>query len=50
MKLLGHEQSLLELSAVQKPKLGLNDVKLVIRLQQINHSANIGGCVGSKSV
>jgi hypothetical protein len=32
MKLLGREQSLLDLSAVQKPKLGLNDVKPVIHL------------------
>jgi hypothetical protein len=33
MKLLGHEQSLLDLSAVQKPKLGLDDAKPVIHLQ-----------------
>jgi hypothetical protein len=32
MKLLGREQSLLELSAVQKLKLGLDDAKPVIRL------------------
>jgi hypothetical protein len=31
-KLLGHEQGLLDLGAVQKPKLGLNDAKPVIRL------------------
>jgi hypothetical protein len=36
MKLLGHERSLLELSAVQKPKLGLDDVKSVIYLQWIS--------------
>jgi hypothetical protein len=36
MKLLGHEQGLLDLGAVQKPKLGLNDVKSFIRLQRIN--------------
>jgi hypothetical protein len=36
MKLLGREQGLLNLGAVQKPKLGLNDVKPVIRLQWIN--------------
>jgi hypothetical protein len=41
MKLLGHEQSLLKLSAVQQPKLGLDDVKPVICLQQINH---LGKC------
>jgi hypothetical protein len=35
-KLLGHEQGLLDLGAVQRPKLGLNDAKLVICLQQIN--------------
>jgi hypothetical protein len=35
-KLLGREQDLLDFRAVQKPKLGLNDAKLVIRLQQIN--------------
>jgi hypothetical protein len=35
-KLLGHKQGLLELRAVQKPKLGVNDAKPVIRLQQIN--------------
>jgi hypothetical protein len=35
-KLLGHEQGLLDLSAVQKPKLGLNDAKPVIRLQRIS--------------
>jgi hypothetical protein len=35
-KLLGHEQSLLDLSAVQKPKLGLDDAKPVIRLQRIS--------------
>jgi hypothetical protein len=32
MKLLGRKQGLLDLGAVQKPKLGLNDVKLVICL------------------
>jgi hypothetical protein len=36
MKLLSHEQGLLDLGAVQKPELGLNDVKLVILLQRIN--------------
>jgi hypothetical protein len=36
-KLLGHEQGLLDLGAVKKPKLGLND-------------ANVGGCVARKSV
>jgi hypothetical protein len=41
MKLLGREQSLLELSAVQKPKLGLDDVKPVIRLQRISR---LGKC------
>jgi hypothetical protein len=35
-KLLGHEQGLLDLGAVQKPKLGLNDAKPVICLQRIN--------------
>jgi hypothetical protein len=35
-KLLGREQGLLDLGAVQKPKLGLNDVKPVICLQRIN--------------
>jgi hypothetical protein len=35
-KLLGREQSFLDLSAVQKPKHGLNDAKLVIYLQWIN--------------
>jgi hypothetical protein len=35
-KLLDHEQGLLDLSAVQKPKLGLNDAKPVIHLQRIN--------------
>jgi hypothetical protein len=35
-KLLGCEQSLLDLSAVGKPKFGLNDTKLVICLQQIS--------------
>jgi hypothetical protein len=35
-KLLSHEQRLLDLGAVQKPELGLNDAKLVIRLQWIN--------------
>jgi hypothetical protein len=34
-KLLGHVQSLLELSTVQDPKLGLGDVKPVICLKQI---------------
>jgi hypothetical protein len=37
MKLLGHEQSLLELSAVQKPKLGLDDAKPFIHLQWISN-------------
>jgi hypothetical protein len=32
MKLLGCEQSLLELSVLQKPKLGLDDAKPVIHL------------------
>jgi hypothetical protein len=41
MKLLGHEQSLLELSVVQKPKLELDDVKSVIRLQRISR---LGKC------
>jgi hypothetical protein len=36
-KLLGREQSLLVLSTVQQPKLGLDDVKPVIRLQRISH-------------
>jgi hypothetical protein len=36
-KLLGYEQSGLDLSAVRKLKLGLDDVKPVIRLQQISH-------------
>jgi hypothetical protein len=36
MKLLGYEQGLLVLSAVQKPKFGLDDVKPVIHLQRIN--------------
>jgi hypothetical protein len=36
MKLLGHEQGLLDLGVVQKLKLGLNNVKPVIRLQRIN--------------
>jgi hypothetical protein len=36
-KLLGHKQSLLDLSAVQKPKLKLDDVNLVIRLQWISY-------------
>jgi hypothetical protein len=52
-KLLGHEQSLLDLTAVQKPKLGLDDAKPVIRLQWIScldkhrrvHSQEVG--VGS---
>jgi hypothetical protein len=35
-KLLGREQGLLDLGAVQKPKLGLDDAKLIIRLQRIN--------------
>jgi hypothetical protein len=35
-KLLGHEQGLLDLGAVQEPKLGLKDAKLVICFQQIN--------------
>jgi hypothetical protein len=35
-KLLGREQGLLDLSAVQKPKLGPNDVKPVIHLERIN--------------
>jgi hypothetical protein len=35
-KLLGREQSLRDLSAVQKPKLGLDDAKSVIHLQQIS--------------
>jgi hypothetical protein len=37
MKLLGREQGLLDLGAVQKPKLGLNDAKPVIHLQEINY-------------
>jgi hypothetical protein len=36
MKLLGNEQGLLDLSGVWRPKLGLNDAKSVILLQQIN--------------
>jgi hypothetical protein len=32
MKLLGREQGLLDLGVVQKPKLGLDDAKPVIRL------------------
>jgi hypothetical protein len=36
MKLLGHEQSLLKLCVVQQPKLGLEDVKPVIRFQRIS--------------
>jgi hypothetical protein len=36
MKLLDHEQSLLDLGAVQKIKLGLDDAKPLIRLQRIN--------------
>jgi hypothetical protein len=35
-KLLGYEQGPLDLGAVQKPKLGLNDAKPVIHFQQIN--------------
>jgi hypothetical protein len=35
-KLLGREQGLLDLGDVQKPKLGLNDAKPVIRFQWIN--------------
>jgi hypothetical protein len=35
-KLLGRKQGLLDLSAVQKPKLGLDDVKSIIHLQWIN--------------
>jgi hypothetical protein len=42
MKLLGHEQSLLELGVVHKPKLILDDAKLVIRLQRINCLSNHG--------
>jgi hypothetical protein len=34
-KLLGHVQSLLELSTVHEPKLGLGDAKLVIYLKRI---------------
>jgi hypothetical protein len=37
VKLLGHVQSLLELSTVQQPKLGLDDAKPVIRLKRISH-------------
>jgi hypothetical protein len=36
MKLLGREQGLLDLRAVQKPKLELNDAKPVIHLQLID--------------
>jgi hypothetical protein len=36
MKLLGRRQSLLEHSAVQKPKLGLDDAKPAIHLQWIS--------------
>jgi hypothetical protein len=36
MKLLGREQGLLNLGVVQKPKLGLDDAKLVIHLQRIS--------------
>jgi uncharacterized Fe-S cluster protein YjdI len=35
-KLLGREQGLLDLGAMQKPKLGLNDAKPVICFQRIN--------------
>jgi hypothetical protein len=35
-KLLGREQGLLDLGEVQKPKLGLDNAKPVIRLQRIN--------------
>jgi hypothetical protein len=35
-KLLGREQSLLVVSTVQQPKLGLDDVKPVIHLQRIS--------------
>jgi hypothetical protein len=46
-KLLGYEQSLLELSAVQKPKLGCDDVKPVIRLGEHRRvhrqKVNVGG-------
>jgi hypothetical protein len=35
-KLLGREQGLLDLDAVQKPKLELDDAKLVIHLQRIS--------------
>jgi hypothetical protein len=37
MKLLGREQGLLDLRAVQKPKLGLNNVKPVICFLWINY-------------
>jgi hypothetical protein len=36
IKLLGHEKGLLELSVVQKPKLGLDDVKPVIHIPWIS--------------
>jgi hypothetical protein len=39
MKLLGHVHSLLELSTVQEPKLGLGGAKPIIRLKHI-------GCLG----
>jgi hypothetical protein len=35
-KLLDHEQGVLDLGAVQKPKLRLNDAKPLICLQRIN--------------
>jgi hypothetical protein len=35
-KLLGREQDLLDLGALQKPKHGLNDAKPVFRLQRID--------------
>jgi hypothetical protein len=49
-KLLGREQNLLDLGAVQKPKLELDDVKPVIHLQRINCLENNGGCVAKKLV
>jgi hypothetical protein len=36
-KMLGREQSLLDLGAVEKPKLGINDMKPVICLQRISY-------------
>jgi hypothetical protein len=46
----GHKQSLLELIAVQKPKLGLGDVKPIIRFSGSVASANVRGCIARKLV